>query len=86
MTLPEDCSTCRHHSKREVPRDVKVSFDEFIETSDETDSVFDCKHPGSEREIGKLPIFCDSYETLKKRSLADIDAMITKWNKRNEDK
>ncbi len=94
--LPENCSNCRHHSCHDVPRSVSVykptdplfedMFPEDIETSDETDKVYECKHPSRGGEIGKLPIYCENWELVTKRSKFDIDSMIAKWEKRNEEK
>lgn len=94
--LGENCSNCRHHSCHEVPRNVAVYkpddplfadlFPEDIETSDEMDIVYECKHESHIKEIGKAPIYCSEWERSSNRSTSDIDAMIERWNQRNEKK
>ena len=81
--MEEDCSNCKYHSRMDQPRSAEVAIDEFIQTSDETDVIYSCKFPGEEREVGKTPIFCENYCAPIKKSLAQIDEMIKRFDQRN---
>ena len=79
-----NCASCKHHSIKKVPRDVEVSFDEYIETSDEEVDFYICMHPNQKnKQIGLEPIHCDDYERSVKTDLSETDAMIAKFNARH---
>ena len=83
MSETSDCSNCKHHSSKKVPQKVDVSFDEFIETSDEEVDFYICMHPNQEnKEIGLEPIKCSDYESSEKPNLSGVDEMIAKFEER----
>lgn len=79
-----DCSTCRHHSRTQVPKTVEVTFDEFIETSDETDTMYHCQHPKHVYQVGRLTILCSEYESPKQINKAELDEFVKRFENRTK--
>ncbi len=84
-----DCSTCRFHTVEQVPKTVEVSFDEFIETSDETESMYFCKHEKHVYQVGRLTILCSEYEppleSVENRK-SKLDEIMNRFNNRTRNK
>ena len=78
--MSNSCATCRHHRAENRPTEISVAFDELIESSDETSPYYFCRVVQPEKEIGPLPILCDSFAAPAQQSsrMSELDAMIAR--------
>lgn len=69
------CAECRHHSAFKRQRIIDATgFDDqlMFEDEDKDETVYICKAPGGkhfDKEIGTVPITCDSFEVGVKSAL-----------------
>jgi len=96
-SFDKTCAQCRYHSTEKRPQvtDSGALYSTFVEFADEDAVVFHCratKGPFSGKEVGTLPVFCDSFETGSAGKAAVSDEMASRiaaaeerWKRKNDD-
>lgn len=83
--MPNDCSTCRFHSKSMRPKPIaELGFEALFQVEDEDQPFYTCRSKDSQhfgREIGFVPTVCDSYREPSPRS-GDADRAVLAWEER----
>ncbi len=89
MTQANDCNNCRHHQKQPRAKPTGWQSGAHFELADENQTVYRCgapegpAAPHAGKEVGLLPIFCESHEAGKTEKLPEtMGAAYESWQKR----
>ncbi len=65
---PEDCSTCRYHSKQARAAAVQSAGEDLVEFDDVDQQVYVCRSsdgPHRDQEIGVTPTHCAAWQRCR---------------------
>ena len=85
------CVNCRYHSIEMVSEKIEVEpdksglglFDEDVKWYDDKEPFYNCKK--TNKEVGRTPIYCESWEPVKKADTSEVDKMMARFAARHKD-
>lgn len=84
--MTDSCATCRHHRKEMKPATAEMGMDTIVSLSDEDVPTYFCRVASPEKEIGLLPILCESFAIPRRSSrLEELDRLLAQRTRDKND-